>query len=329
MRGIVRFEIAAHRSKAGADPEEHFRAAAADLDRAIELEPTFGRLWRSRAYVARDWIVCRLNARLDPVDLFEPGIQAATRAWELSPSLVDALVDRGAIRYLRGFHRSRRGGDSTEDWAAAEADFSAALREDARNPSAWWRRGVLRGARSRWNEAVADLEEAHRLNPGSPLIRGELAKARARAGAGSPPAWLEAFDRAAAAAASGDYRTAGREYEAGLAALDGELSALAAEERERRFNDPVVRGERSRAHYNLACILSQASIGKDRPDAPPRPVGAEEAARARDRAFENLERWPALDPPPTTAPKKDPDLVPLHDDPRWASWLSRLRRDAR
>ena len=77
--------------------------------------------------------------------------------------------------------------------------------------------------------------------------------------------------------------------------------------------------------YNLACILAQASAGRDRPGALVGSVPAGEAARLRDAAFAHLEEAIRCGWSNAGHLAKDADLAPLRDDPRWPGLLERVR----
>ena len=73
-------------------------------------------------------------------------------------------------------------------------------------------------------------------------------------------------------------------------------------------------------------VYCLASAGKDSPAAGAKPVFVEESARLRERAFQHLSQAIELGYTDAEHLATDSDLVPLHDDPRWAELLQRIRR---
>ena len=75
---------------------------------------------------------------------------------------------------------------------------------------------------------------------------------------------------------------------------------------------------RNIAHYNLACIYSLLSVGKEGPKAEPISTPSpEEAAGWRDRAFDHFGRAVASGFSDFAHARTDPDLEPLRADDRW------------
>lgn len=125
---------------------------------------------------------------------------------------------------------------------------------------------------------------------------------------------------------AGDYAGAGRAYKEALAGLDAEQASLPEVERRARLEAEDVRSAVMNAHYNLACISALASVGQARPDGAVQAIAAPEAARLRDRAFEELGRAVDFKWSDAAHLEADADLAPLRDDPRWPALIERVRR---
>ncbi|MEW2164031.1 tetratricopeptide repeat protein [Streptomyces sp. NPDC007084] len=119
-----------------------YEEAAAEYDRAIALDPTLARAYRSRAMT-----------RAESGD-YAGGIADLDRALALAPDDSRALAVRG------DYHRVLGDGDA----ALADLDRSIAL--DPARDTAWASRGATRLSRGELAEALADLNRAVELKPG-------------------------------------------------------------------------------------------------------------------------------------------------------------------
>ncbi|MBI3269356.1 MAG: hypothetical protein HYZ53_10080 [Planctomycetes bacterium] len=330
---------AGDRAGAGAEEggeafETFYKAAEADYGRALERNPRSAEAWSRRGALYHAWGFQTLERGGDPTGLFAEGEADLTRALAIDPSRGDALLARGDLRRERAVYRRTHGEDGAEELTRALADLDEAVRLNPGNAEARMRRGFVQQAAERWAEAVKDLETALWIHPAlSSRIEQRLAECRLRArgragadGGGAGPeagaggeAWRTAFERGAAAINAGDYAAAGPAFEEGLLARDVALRSLPDAERERAAAEPAAREAVLLAHYNLACVLSLRSAGKQSPVAAPVAVAAALAASLRDEAFEHLREAVRLGWTDAQHLRDDADLAPLHADPRWAA----------
>ncbi|MBI3268778.1 MAG: protein kinase [Planctomycetes bacterium] len=130
---------------------------------------------------------------------------------------------------------------------------------------------------------------------------------------------LASFAAAEPSVQAGRYAEARKLYEEGLSRFESWARAAAPERR--RVVEEAARGALLGAHYNLACILSLASAGRDGPGVSPsaaRAVEPAEAARLADSAFLHLRESVRLGWRDAAHLAADTDLEPLHADARWA-----------
>lgn len=88
-------------------------------------------------------------------------------ALEADPNFAEARYEHGRIAGVLA--------ESKGDYAAAEADYSEAIRANSARPGAWAQRARLRIERGAFREAVADAERLVRLRPDSAQGRALLA----------------------------------------------------------------------------------------------------------------------------------------------------------
>lgn len=135
-QNAVRFFETAMTHLAGGDPA----AALADLDRAIELDPSYADAYANRGSIRH--LLGDYSAALADLD----------RAIDLDPGLASAYNNRGAVRLMQW------------DLDRAIADFDAALALDPSLHQAYLSRANAR-YHKRDLDAEADFREAFRLNP--------------------------------------------------------------------------------------------------------------------------------------------------------------------
>ncbi|MDB5600451.1 MAG: Tetratricopeptide repeat family protein [Xanthobacteraceae bacterium] len=153
--------------------------AFADLERAIKLDPAYGRAFQKRAQVhsfagklERALADANEAVRVDPKDaeafivranIFNIGMQKYDRAIEdynealrLDPANAQAFSDRGAAYYFKG------------DNARAVQDYDEAIRLDAKRPRTFSNRSAALKKLGQNDRALADISEAIRLDPTVP-----------------------------------------------------------------------------------------------------------------------------------------------------------------
>ena len=312
------------------DPGEHFTAALADLEHALGLNPAQPEVWRGRGGLRVNWGIWKQTRGEDPQELFATAVTDHDRALALNAKDATLWVGRGLARDTWAAWRAQRGQDATDLWEAAREDFTVALAIHPTHAEARWRRGLVLHALGRWAEAVADFDEARRLDPRSqPKFEREEADARRRLGQEPPPAaqppWVVAAQKGDAAVTAGDYAAARAAYRDALEQFAFAVRLLSDAERQGLIQQmPDIRRQLLNVRYNAACIESLASVGKASPTAAATVIAPEEAAACRDAAFAHLDAAIELGWNDRRHLEADPDLGPLHGDSRWQGLLERV-----
>ncbi|MBI3268777.1 MAG: hypothetical protein HYZ53_07125, partial [Planctomycetes bacterium] len=179
-----------------------------------------------------------------------------------------------------------------------------------------------------------DFDAATRLEPAVARRNASLLQdARANAALGPSarrrPArdWRGAWARGVRAVETGDYATAERALRAGLAGFEAAFNALSRPERQRLSEEPGVFDGLTNAHLQLGRVCAARSSGREGPAAPgavapPAPAPTpDRAKRLREDAFTHLEAAVELGWRDVERLRADPELVPLHEDPRWERLL--------
>ena len=128
------------------------RAAIADLERAVALDPSFALAW---AQLSRARVLAWANG-LPSRSLAEGAHDAAVRAVQLAPTLAEA---RMALGYGRLW--------IDHDTAGALAELERGLAEHPRNADLLSVTAVAKEVQGRWDEGLADLEHAVSFDPRS------------------------------------------------------------------------------------------------------------------------------------------------------------------
>lgn len=307
--------------------------AERDYDAAIERNEACVEAW-----VGRGMTRARLG---DP----SGAVRAFDRALALAPDDLKARLERGDVERkcgdVEGAHADFehavashpgsaialvRRGYSWRDrgrYAEALADFEAAIALDPREEEAHAGRGGTLVELGRASEAMESLNAALELRPGHPevLVNRSIAKQRLGDDAGA----LEDADAAVRAAPTFLH---GVHRRAALRLARGDLEG-AREDLERviELAGPRARGgEIVEAHYNLACLYAQRSIGVERRGDERRAVELDRAEEWRGRAFECLSRAIELGFRDRAHLEKDPDLEPLRGRQEWKALIERLSR---
>ncbi len=332
-RGNVRMNRGTHRLSRGEDPSPSFADAVADFEKAIALNTIDAGARRSLATLRLNWGAWRMMRDEDPGAHFTAALADLDPALARNPSYAEGWTTRGTIQVNAGLWLEKRGLDPAEPYAEAERDFTRALDLNPQYAEArlnrgrvrmrWARDGADRGAdpREGFARALADFEEFLKQSPGHPQARkwrDQLAEWLAQFGAGeAPPDWLGGIRAAEGALREGRWAEAARLY---AQALDSAPPPPA----DPAQMPPVEREARLGAHYNLACVQAQRSVGADPADA----AGGRHApdpAGLREDAFRHLHAAIDLGWKDARHAVQDPDLEPLRGDPRWTQVLDRMR----
>lgn len=145
--------------RSGEVAPEALRGALAAFRRAVEIDPGFAAAWAELAAGHVDAL--RLGGMRS--DDAEQARLAVERAEALAPESPDTRKARG--RYLHVVH-----GDA----GAALAEYRAALRAAPRRSDLLDAAAESEVDLALWSEAVADLEDAARVDPQSPDVMGDL-----------------------------------------------------------------------------------------------------------------------------------------------------------
>jgi len=141
---------------------EGFRAAIESFERSVEADPTNARAYAGLAFA---YAVLANFAVVNPLEVAPKAQTAAERAIELDPMSGEALAARATIRSVIDF-----------DWDGAEEDYKRAIRANPNFVGA--RIGYAQTVllpQARWDEAIAQAEEAVDLDPLAPGMVQELA----------------------------------------------------------------------------------------------------------------------------------------------------------
>ncbi len=310
-----------------------FEAAEKDYDAALARNEACVEAWTGKALV---------RGKLgDPTS----AVRAFDRALKLEPDDLKALIERGEIKRRCGdrdgahadFEHAvqthpasadalvRRGYSwmNADRYAEALADFDAAIAIDPGEAEAHAGRGGTLIGMGKAKEGIAALDTALGLHPGHPevLVNRSIAKQ----GLGDAAGALEDVDLAVRAAPDFLHAVNRRAVlRIGAGDLVGALGDL---ERVLELSGPKARGDGIvEAHYNLACLYTQRSVGVERRGEAPKAVDADRAGEWTGMAFAHLSRAIEMGWRNREQLEKDADLAPLRNDPRWMDILERLAR---
>ena len=358
MSGSARGKLASAAAARGEDATALLERAEQDFAAALERRPDFREALRNRAAVRLEFAAHAWARGEDPAAWCVKALEPLDVAVRLPPGDdADDLAARGAVHALEALARALRNGDPEEPARRALADYGKAERALTRDPMlrhgrgmAWHaaavgqrRRGLdatdaLARAESDYRAAAAGgrvdswvklatllrdfgrpepaaraLEEYARAMPGDAgSVRAEIERLRGADRAG--PGWLGEGVAADRRLAGGDWPGARAGYERALAGWEGEGKAFSEAE-------PVTALALAGAHYNLACIASLQSAGKENPAAEPVPIGDDARVALRERALEHLEVAYRLGFADRELMRKDTTLDPVRDEARFRALL--------
>jgi serine/threonine protein kinase/TolB-like protein/Flp pilus assembly protein TadD len=136
--------------------EEGFRNSIDYFKRAEERDPTFALAFSGLADSYA--LLCDIGV-VAPVDEMPKAKAAAQKAVDADPNLAEAYTSRAFVKLSYDW-----------DWPGAESDFQQALRLNSKYPTAhqWYASYLMQ--MGKFARAKAELEEAHTLDPLSPII---------------------------------------------------------------------------------------------------------------------------------------------------------------
>jgi len=283
--------------------------AAKYFERATQLDPSYALAWAwlSRA---RNW---QANAGLIPMEEGRRlSREAVERALSLNPNLAEAHTQMGRIKQLADY-----------DWAGANASFQRAVALEPGNPEGVYLAALSAACLGRFDEALQLNRQAIHLDPlnaGSwealaetELYMGQLDQSAAdskKALEVNPDYWASPINLSRTYLLRGRPQDALREiervhnatYRAHLYALT--YYALGREkDSDAALNELIVKYHTSNA-FEIATIYAF----RNRPD----------------EAFEWLDRAYAQRDPSLMTTTVEPLLKGLHNDPRYAAFLTKL-----
>ena len=136
--------------------EEGFRNGIEHFKRAEEKDPSFALAFSGLADSYA--LLCDIGA-VKPVDEMPKAKAAAQKAVDADPTLAEAYTSRAFVRLAYDW-----------DWLGAQSDFQQALKLNPQYPTAhqWYASYLMQ--MGKFSLAKAEIEEAHKLDPLSPII---------------------------------------------------------------------------------------------------------------------------------------------------------------
>jgi len=136
--------------------EEGFRNGIEYFKRAEEKDPTFALAFSGLADSYA--LLCDIGVA-KPIDEMPKAKAAAQKAVDADPTLAEAYTSRAFVRLSYDW-----------DWLGAESDFQQALKLNPKYPTAhqWYASYLMQ--MGKFNRAKTEIEEAHKLDPLSPII---------------------------------------------------------------------------------------------------------------------------------------------------------------
>ena len=326
MAGWAHLELA---YQAGGDGEAatEYTAAIECFEGALKLAPRSVDSLCGAAAALSGLAQCGTQDGKDALERVRRAIGLYDRALEVRPGEANILSDRGLARRALGTLALGLGEDPTPMYEAALADWAEALEIAPGYSHAGGNHAGLLMEMGRVEEAVAACERQAEAHPqeGWALQMLEAARSDARRLVEGPE-WSRRAAEGEVAARRGDLVAVRAAYEAAIAALESEISSLPETDRAARRSGEAVTRFASEARLRLACVAAQGSLGRDRPWGTGRSIEPSESARLRDEAFAHLDAAIEAGLLDAASVRDDRDLRPLHGDPRWQAFLSRLPR---
>ncbi len=139
---------------------ENVRKSVEHFEQAIARDPDYGAAY---AGVADAYRLLGLYYAMLPAESYPPAKAAAERALELNPSLAEAYVSLGTIKFRYEWN-----------WTEAESDFRRALEINPSSGLAHHDYGWFLIAMGRFDEGIEHMQAAQRLDPLSPLANSDV-----------------------------------------------------------------------------------------------------------------------------------------------------------
>jgi tetratricopeptide (TPR) repeat protein len=131
------------------------------FERAIEQNPNYAAAY---AGMAECYTLLAMDRVPNPRELLAKAKTAALRAVELDDSSAEAHVALGGVRVFADF-----------DWPGAEAEFKRAIALNPNNAQAHhWYANLFLDPQGRYDEAIAEMQQAQALDPLSLIINTDL-----------------------------------------------------------------------------------------------------------------------------------------------------------
>jgi len=134
----------------------------------VERDPASARAWTG---LADGYAILALNYWGPPGDLYPRSKAAALRAIALDSTTVEAQTSLAIVSFLYD-----------RDWRAAEREFRKAIAIDPAYPTAHYFYSIFLSGRLRFDEAIAEAQRAHQLDPLSPPLSQGVGMALVLAG---------------------------------------------------------------------------------------------------------------------------------------------------
>jgi len=340
-RGVARHDLAQAMAEQKEEPRDAFARAADDLSKTLELTPNDAeaRRMRIRCYAG----ICGQFAiegnqaeKYKYAELMRVDCAEAVKAYPEDSELWQLLGNAEAtLASWIDVPQERR----TEYFGSAEEHYRTAAEKGAK--FAHYGLGMLYYTTGHGERA---LKAFRKFRVAVPDDNPELDKLI--------DGLEQAVNRGAARELDGAYDLmmqgklvdADQEFEEGFRKFYGYLKLCSVEEVEKILSENS--NKIAVSHYNYACLLSQASVGKAGKQSRPMP-NKEEAKALANRAFEQLDEALKLgfgkevreveeggqkvqkvvtSKTALEQTQKDTDLDPLHADPRWKKLIEKIQK---
>jgi TolB-like protein/DNA-binding winged helix-turn-helix (wHTH) protein/Tfp pilus assembly protein PilF len=289
--------------------EEDLSRAIDHFERSASVDPTYAATY---AGLSHAWWWRGIWGSTTRKEVEQSARAAAAKALELGPSLPEAHVSSGRIKF--GYE---------QDWTGAERDFKRALEIDPNNADAHFFSAMLCMALGCFTESVAHMKRVEELDPLSPTVQSSFGRVLYRARKFDEA--IVHFNRAielAPYSPAGAYHRLAEVYEE-LGRYAEALALLQKAERVENRSGSALATARIYARMGKlkdARVIVDASRGSD-----PYSLAMVYAALGKkDEAFRLLLRAVEESPQLLGYVNTDPKFDSLRSDPRWKEVLHRL-----